>query len=145
MSLVSYAAKLAVKPKGAVEEAIFEHIWQQKPVETVLAKLLEAEVLLYSQNPAGAVPGGSDPLPLVSQGNDGNPVMLVFTTRDRAAAIAKQLPDPDAAPLAMPFKEVLKWAPIELGLAINLGSALAAEASAAQMDALRRQAGIFRP
>jgi hypothetical protein len=114
-------------------------------VETVLAKLLEAEVLLYSQNPAGATPGGSDPKPLVTQGNDGSPVMLVFTTRDRAAAIAKQLPDPDAAPLQMPFKDVLKWAPVELGLAVNLGTALAAEASAAQMDALRRQAGVFRP
>ena len=34
---------------------------------------------------------------------------------------------------------------VELGLAINAGSALAAECTPAQMNALRRQAGIFRP
>ena len=145
MSLVSYAAKLAVKPKGPVEEAIFRHIWEQTPVETVLAALMDAEVLVFSQNPAGAVPGGSDPKPLVTQGGDGKPAMVVFTSRERAAAIAKQMPDPAAAPLAMPFREVLRWAPIELGLTINLGSALVAECTSAHMDALRRQAGIFRP
>ena len=145
MSLVSFAAKLAVKPRGTVEEAIFEHIWQQTPVEKVLAALIDAEVLIYSQNPAGAVPGGSDPRPLVTQGGDGKPAMLVFTSRERTAAIARQLPDPAAAPLAMPFRDVLRWAPVELGLAINLGSALAAECSSAHLDVLRRQAGIFRP
>ena len=145
MSLVSYAAKLAIKPKGPVEEAIFEHIWQQTPVEKVLAALLDSEVLLYSQNPAGAVPGGEDPKPLVTQGGDGKPAMVVFTSRERAASIAKQMPDPNAAPLTMPFREVLRWAPIELGLAINLGSALAAECTSAHMDALRRQSGDFRP
>lgn len=145
MSLVSFAAKLAIKPKGPVEEAIFEHIWQQTPVEKVLAALLESQVLLYSQNPAGAVPGGADPKPLVAQGGDGKPAMLVFTSPERAAGIAKQLPDPSAAPLTMPFRDVLRWAPIELGLAINLGSALAAECGADKMDALRRQTGIFRP
>ena len=36
MSLISYAAKLAIKSKGPVEEAIFRHIWEQTPVETVL-------------------------------------------------------------------------------------------------------------
>jgi hypothetical protein len=145
MSLVSFAAKLAVKPRGPVEEAIFEHIWQQTPVEKVLVALIDAEVLLYSQNPAGAVPGGSDPKPLVTQGGDGKPAMLVFTSRARMAAIAKQLPDPAAAPLAMSFRDVLRWAPVELGLAINLGSALAAECTSAHLDVLRRQAGVFRP
>ena len=43
MSLVSYAAKLAIKPRGAVEEAIFEHIWQQTPIEPVLAVANEGE------------------------------------------------------------------------------------------------------
>ena len=145
MSLVSFAAKLAIKPKGPVEEAIFEHIWQQTPVEKVLAALMESEVLLFSQNPAGAVPGGEDPKPLVTQGGDGKPAMLVFTSRERATSIARQMPDPSAAPLTMPFREVLRWAPIELGLAINLGSALAAECTSAHMDALRRQSGVFRP
>jgi hypothetical protein len=145
MSLVSYAAKLAVKPKGKAEEAIFAHIWQQTPVDTVLAALLDAEVLLFSQNPAGAVPGGTDPKPLVTQGGDGKPAMLVFTSRERSASVAKQLPDPSVAPIAMPFREVLKWAPIELGLIVNLGTALAAEATSAHLDALRRQSGIFRP
>jgi hypothetical protein len=106
---------------------------------------MESEVLLFSQNPAGAVPGGEDPKPLVAQGGDGKPAMLVFTSRERAASIAKQMPDPSAAPLTMPFREVLRWAPIELGLAINLGSALAAECSSAHMDTLRRQSGVFRP
>ena len=55
------------------------------------------------------------------------------------------MPDPAAAPLAIPFKEALSWAPIELGLAINHGSALGAECTPAQMNALRKQAGIFRP
>ncbi|MFY9315878.1 MAG: SseB family protein [Burkholderiales bacterium] len=145
MSLVSFAAKLAIKPKGPVEEAIFEHIWQQTPVEKVLAALMESEVLLYSQNSAGATGGGADPKPLVTQGGDGKPAMLVFTSRERAASVAKQMPDASAAPLTMPFREVLRWAPIELGLAINLGSALAAECTSAHMDALRRQSGDFRP
>jgi len=140
MSLVSYAAKLAIKPKGPVEEAIFEHIWQQTPVETVLAALLQADVFLYSQKSEGP-----DPKPLVMQGGDGKPAMLVFTTRERAAAVAKQLPPGSAEPLTQPFKEVLRWAPVELGLAINHGSALFAECTSAQMDALRRDAGVFRP
>ena len=140
MSLVSYAAKLAIKPKGLVEEAIFEHIWQQTPIETVLAPLMQAEVFLYAQKS-----DGPDPKPLVMQGGDGKPAMLVFTSRERAASVAKQLPPGSAEPLTQPFKEVLRWAPIELGLAINTGSALAAECTSAHLDALRRQAGVFRP
>jgi len=140
MSLVSYAAKLAIKPKGAVEEAIFEHIWQGTPVETVLAALLQAEVFLYAQKS-----DGPDPKPLVMKGGDGNPAMLVFTTRERAAAVAKQLPPGSAEPLTQPFKDVLRWTPIELGLAINSGSALAADCTPAQMNALRKTAGLFRP
>jgi hypothetical protein len=140
MSLISAAAKLAIKPKGPVELAIFDHIWQQTPVETVLAALMEAEVFYYADNS-----GGSEPKPLVTQGNDGKPGMLVFTTRERSAAIAKQMPDPSAAPVSTPFREILKWAPVELGLIVNLGTALAAEATSAHLDALRRQAGIFRP
>ena len=140
MSLVSYAAKLAIKPKGPVELAIFDHIWQQTPVETVLAALMDAEVFYYAEKS-----GGAEAKPLVTQGNDGRPAMLVFTTRERAAGIAKQMPDPSAAPLATPFRDLLRWAPIELGLIVNLGTALAAEATSAQLDALRRQAGIFRP
>ena len=140
MSLVSYAAKLAIKPKGPVEEAIFEHIWQQTPVETVLAALMQAEVFLYAQKS-----DGPDPKPLVMQGGDGRPAMLVFTTRERSSGIARQLPPGSADSLTQPFKEVLRWAPVELGLSINSGSALAAECTAAQMDALRRQAGVFRP
>ena len=145
MSLVSYAARLAIKPRGPVETALFDHIWQQTPIEGVLAELMRAEVFLFAQNPAGAVAGGADPRPLVMQGRDGSPAMLVFTSRERCAAIAKQMPDPAAAPLAMRFTEALRWAPIELGLAINPGSALAAECTPAQMNALRKQAGIFRP
>src|SRR6476660_1193800 len=140
MSLVSYAAKLAIKPKGAVEEAIFEHIWQQTPIETVLTPLMQSEVFLYVQKS-----DGPDPKPLATQGADGKPVMLVFTTRERAAAIAKQLPPGSAEAMTQPFKEVLRWAPVELGLSINSGSALAAECAAAHMDVLRKQAGIFRP
>jgi hypothetical protein len=140
MSLVSYAAKLAIKPKGAVEEAIFEHIWQQTPIETVLAPLMEAEVFLYVQKS-----DGPDPKPLAMNGGDGKPVMLVFTTRERASAITKQLPPGSADGMTQPFKEVLRWAPIELGLSINSGSALAAECASSHMDALRKQAGIFRP
>ena len=139
MGLLSYAAKLAVKPKGKAEEAIFAHIWQQTPVESVLQALLDSEVLLFSQNPAGVVPGGGDPKPLVTEGSGGQPAMLVFTTRERSASIAKQMPDPSAAPLTMPFREVLRWAPAELGLIINLGTALSAEATAGQIDALRKQ------
>ena len=56
MSLVSYAAKLAIKPKGPVEEAIFEHIWQQTPIETVLAALMQAEVFLYTQSRTARTP-----------------------------------------------------------------------------------------
>lgn len=140
MSLVSYAAKLAIKPKGPVEEAIFEHIWQQRPIETVLAPLMQAEVFLYVQKS-----DGPDPKPLATQGADGKPVMLVFTTRERAASIAKQLPPGAAEAMTQPFKEVLRWVPIELGLAINNGSALAAECAASHLDVLRKQAGIFRP
>src|SRR6185369_17677496 len=140
MSLVSYAAKLAIKPKGPVKEAIFEHIWQQTPIEGVLALMMQAEVFLYAQKS-----DGPDPKPLVMQGRDGNPAMLVFTSRDRAASVAKQLPPGSAEPLTQPVKEVLRWAPIELGLAINTGSALAAECTSAHLDVLRQQAGIFRP
>ncbi len=145
MSLVSMAAKLALKPKGPVEAALFDHIWQQTPIETVLAELMRAEVFLFAQNPADAVAGGADPKPLAMRGKDGTPAMLVFTSRERCAAIAKQMPDPAAAPLTMPFQDVLRWAPIELGLAINTGSALGAECTPAQMNELRKQAGIFRP
>ena len=141
MGLISIAAKLAIKPKGPVEEAIFAHIWEQTPVETVLEPLMQAEVYFFAEKSDG----GAEPKPLLSQGNDGKPGMLVFTTRERSAAIAKQMPDPSAAPRALPFKEILRWAPVELGLLVNLGTALAAEASAAQLDVLRRQAGIFRP
>ena len=102
-------------------------------------------MLLYSQNPADAVPGGADPKPLVTQGSDGNPSMLVFTSRERAASIAKQLPVPNAAPLHMPFRDVLKWAQVELGLWVNFGNALAVEATSAHLDDLRRKAGVFRP
>ena len=140
MSLVSYAAKLAIKPRGPVEEAIFEHIWQQTPIETVLAALMRADVFLYAQKS-----DGPDPKPLAMKGGDGNPVMLVFTTRERAAGVAKQLPPGSAAAMTQPFKEVLRWAPIELGMVINSGSALAAECAASHMDVLRKQAGIFRP
>ena len=140
MSLISYAAKLAIKPKGPVEEAIFEHIWQQTPIEPVLAALMKSDVFLYTQKS-----DGPDPKPLATQGNDGKPVMLVFTTRERAASIAKQLPPGSPDGITQPFTEVLRWAPIELGLAINSGSALAAECAASHMDALRQQAGIFRP
>ena len=140
MSLMSYAAKLAIKPRGPVEEAIFEHIWQQTPIETVLAALLQADVFLYAQ-PSD----GPEPRPLAMAGGDGKPVMLVFTTRERAASIARQLPPGSSEGMTHPFKEVLRWVPIELGLAINSGSALAAECSAAHLDVLRTQAGIFRP
>ena len=140
MSLVSYAAKLAIKPKGPVEEAIFEHIWQQTPIETVLAALMKADVFLYAQ-PSD----GPDPKPLAMAGDDGKPMMLLFTTRERAASIAKQLPPGSSDGMTQPFKDVLRWAPIELGMAINSGSALAAECTAAHLDALRKQAGIFRP
>ena len=145
MSLVSYAAKLAIKPQGPVEAALFEHIWAQKPIETVLAELMRAEVHLFAQSTAEAIAGGADPKPLVMQGKDGNPAMLVFTSLGRCAAIARQMPAGAAAPLAMPFRDVLRWVPIELGLAINSGSALAAECTPAQMNELRKQAGIFRP
>jgi hypothetical protein len=140
MSLVSYAAKKLVKPKGAAEEAIFAHIWEQTPVETVLAALMDAEVFFYAEKS-----GAPDPKPLVSQGNDGKPGILIFTTRERSAAVAKQMPDPSAAPLATPFREMLRWAPVELGLIVNMGTALAAGATSAHLDALRRQSGIFRP
>ena len=145
MSLALYAARLLLKPKGAVETALFGHIWQQKPIETVLAALMLSEVFLFAQNPADAVAGGADQKPLAMQGKDGNPVMLVFTSAERCAAIRKSMPDPAAAPMKMPFKEVLRWAPIELGLAINTNSALGAECTPAQMNELRKQAGIFRP
>lgn len=145
MSLVSIAAKLAIKPQGAVEMALFEHIWAQKPIETVLAELMRAEVHLFAQSTAAEIAAGADPKPLVTQGADGNPPMLVFTSRGRSAGIAKQMPAGTEAPLAMPFREVLRWAPIELGLAINSGSALAAECTPAQVNELRKQAGIFRP
>lgn len=141
MSLVSFAAKLATKPQGPVEHAIFDHIWKQTPIEGVLAELMRAEVLLYLQNPGDA----ADPKPLVMQGSGGAPVMLVFTSAARTSSMEKQLPPGSKAPTAMPFKDVLGWAPVELGLAINPGSALGAECAAAHMDTLRRQAGIFRP
>jgi hypothetical protein len=144
MGLLSFVAKNTIKPRGKAEEAIFAHIWEQTPVESVLQALLDSEVLLFSQNPAGAVPGG-DPKPLVTEGRDGQPAMLVFTSRERSSTIARQMPDPSAAPLAMPFREVLRWAPAELGLIVNMGTALTAEATAAQMAAVRKQAGIFRP
>lgn len=145
MSLASYAAKLMIKPQGPVEAALFGHIWQQKPVETVLDELMRSEVHLYAQSTAEAIAGGADPKPLVMGGKDGTPAMLVFTRAERCAAIAKQMPAGSAAPLAMPFKDVLRWAPVELGLAINPGSALSVECSAAQMNGLRKQAGLFRP
>jgi type III secretion system (T3SS) SseB-like protein len=145
MSLVSYAAKLAIRPQGPVEGALFEHIWAQKPIATVLAELMGAEVFLFAGASAEAIAAGADPKPLVMQGKGGGPAILVFTGRARCAAIAKQMPDPSAAPLAMPFREVLRWVPIELGLAINPGCALAAECTPAQMNELRKQAGIFRP
>jgi hypothetical protein len=145
MSLVSYAAKLAVKPKGPVELALFDHIWQQKPIEETLAELMRAEVFLYTQNTAAAIAAGSEPKPLVTQGGDGKAAMLVFTSEARAASIAKQLPPGSAAPLTQPFREVLRWAPLELGLVINHGSALAAECGSAHLDVLRKQAVIFRP
>jgi hypothetical protein len=103
--------------------------------------LMDAEVFFFAEKSDGS----AAPKPLVSQGNDGKPGMLVFTTKERTAAIAKQMPDPSALPQAMPFKELLRWAPVELGLLVNLGTALAAEATPAQLDVLRRQAGIFRP
>ena len=145
MSLVSYAAKLAIKPRGPVEMALFDHIWTQTPIENVLAALMGAEVHLFAQSSAEAIAAGADPKPLVMQGRDGNPAILVFTSLGRSTAIAKQMPDRSAAPLTMPFKDVLRWVPIELGLAINSGSALAAECTPAQMNALRKQTGIFRP
>jgi len=139
-SLAYHAAKLAIRPKGPVEEALFEHIWQQAPIETVLAALMQADVCLYAQKS-----DGPDPKPLAMQGDDGKPAMIVFTSAARAAAVARQLPPGAAAPLTQPFKEVLRWAPIELGLVINNGSALAAACTSSHMDALRKQAGIFRP
>ncbi|HUN69545.1 MAG TPA: SseB family protein [Burkholderiales bacterium] len=145
MSLVSYAAKLAIRPQGPVELALFDHIWAQTPVQTVLAELMRAEVHLFAQSTAEAIAAGADPKPLVMQARDGNPAILVFTSLGRCAAIARQMPDPAAAPLTMPFKDVLRWVPIELGLAINSGSALAAECTPAQMNELRKQTGIFRP
>lgn len=145
MSLASYAAKLAIRPQGPVETALFDHIWAQTPIETVLAELMRAEVHLYAQSAAEAIAGGADPKPLVMQGRDGIPAMLVFTSPGRCTAVAKQMPAGAAPPLTMPFREVLRWVPIELGLAINSGSALAAECTPAQMNALRKQAGIFRP
>jgi hypothetical protein len=144
-SLVYHAAKLAIKPKGALEEAIFEHIWQQTPLETVLAELMGADVLLYTQNSLEAIAAGAEPKPLATQGKDGKPAMIVFTSAARAASVAKQLPPGAAAPLTQPFQEVLRWAPIELGLVVNHGTALWAECASSHMDALRRQAGIFRP
>lgn len=104
---------------------------------------MRADVLVYLQSPGEA--GGADPKPLAMQGSGGGPVMLVFTGAARTSSIAKDLPPGSNAPKTMPFKEVLGWAPVELGLAINLGSALAAECTSAHMDTLRRQAGIFRP
>lgn len=145
MSLVSIAAKLAIKPKGPVELALFDHIWQQTPIESVLAELMRAEVYLFAQSTAEAIAGGADPKPLVMAGSGGKPVMLVFTSLERCAAIAKQMPAGSSAPLTMPFAEVLRRVPVELGLAINTGSAIAAECTSAHMDALRKQAGIFRP
>ena len=145
MSLVSYAAKLAIRPQGAVEIALFDHIWTQTPIENVLAALMGADVHLFAQSSAEAIAAGADPKPLVMRGRDGNPAILVFTSHGRCAAIAKQMPAGAAPPLAMPFRDALRWVPIELGLAINSGSALAAECTPAQMNALRKQAGIFRP
>ena len=145
MSLVSFAAKLATRPQGAVELALFDHIWKQTPIETVLAELMRSEVFLFAQNPVQAVAGGADPKPLVMQGSGGNPLMLVFTSQARSAAVARRLPPGGNSGLSMPFKDVLRWVPIELGLAINSGAALGAECTPAHMDALRRQAGIFRP
>jgi hypothetical protein len=145
MSLVSYAAKLAIKPKGPVELALFDHIWQQTPIESVLAELMRAPVFLYAQSAAGEIAAGADPKPLAMAGKDGKPLMLVFTSLERCAAVAKQLPPGSSAPLTMPFTEVLRRVPVELGLAINSGSALGAECGSAQLDALRKQAGIFRP
>src|SRR5688572_33469208 len=129
MGLISAAAKLAIKPKGAVELAIFDHIWQQTPVETVLAPLMDAEVYFFAENSEGA-----QPKPLVSLGNDGKPGMLVFTTKERSSTIAKKMPDTLAVPLVISIKELLRWAPVELGLLVNLGTALAAEATPAQLD-----------
>jgi hypothetical protein len=111
----------------------------------VLAELMRAEVHLFAQSTAEAIAAGADPKPLVMQGRDGNPAILVFTSPGRCAAIARQMPAGAAAPLTMPFRDVLHWVPIELGLAINSGSALAAECTPAQMNELRKQAGIFRP
>jgi SseB protein N-terminal domain len=139
-SLAYHAAKLAIRPKGPLEEAIFEHMWQAVPIETVLVPLMQAEVFLYVQ-----ASEGPDPKPLAISGEGGKPVMLVFTSQERAASVAKQLPPGAPAPLRQAFKEVLRWAPIELGLFINHGSALWAECASSHMDALRKQAGIFRP
>ncbi len=104
---------------------------------------MSADVVLYLQN-AGE-PGGADPKPLAMQGSGGGPVMLVFTSSARTSSIAKQLPAGTDAAKTLPFKDVLRWAPVELGLAINPGSALGAECTSAHMDTLRRQAGLFRP
>jgi hypothetical protein len=143
VSLVSALAKLLTKPQGAVELAIFEHIWQQTPVENVLAELMRAEVFLFAQGAAEAFVAGQDPKPLVSQGKDGAPQLLVFTSPARSKAIARQMPAPSSG-LSLAFKDVLRWMPLELGLAVNAGTALAAECSAAQVGVLRQQAGIFR-
>ena len=144
-SLAYHAAKLAIRPKGPLEESIFEHIWQQTPFETVLAELMRSDVYLLAQTTPEAIAAGAEPKPLAMKGEDGKPAMLVFTSEARAAATARSLPPGSAPPFKQPFKEVLRWAPIELGLVINSGSAVQAQCTSAHMDALRRQAGVFRP
>jgi hypothetical protein len=144
-SLAYHAAKLAIRPKGALEEAIFEHIWQQTPLESVLAELMRSDVHLFAQNTPEAIAAGTEPKPLAMQGDDGKPAMLVFTSEARAAVSAKHLPPGSAPPFKLPFREVLRWAPIELGLVINFRSAVQARFTSAHMDVLRRQAGVFRP
>ena len=124
---------------------IFEHIWQQTPLETVLAELMRADVYFFAQTTLEAVAAGAEPRPLAMKGEDGKPAMLVFSSETRAAATAKELPPGSTPALTQPFREVLRWAPIELGLVINSGSLLQAACTSAHMDALRRQSGIFRP
>jgi hypothetical protein len=144
-SLAYHAAKLAIRPKGPLEEAIFEHIWQQTPLETVLAELIRSDVHLFAQNSPEAIAAGAEPKPLAMEGEDGKPAMLVFTSEARAAVSAKRLPPGSAPAFKQAFREVLRWAPIELGLVINPGSAVQAHCTSAHMDALRRQSGVFRP
>ena len=137
MGLFQSLLLLGTTPANELERTLLAFLKQKVTLDQFLTDLTKSRVFLLTKAAPSAPDSlaGITPLVIVSGGRD---VLCVFTSPRRSSGIQRRVPAFGFG-LEIEFRSVLKWAPAELGMAINAGTLFSMEATAQGLAELRLQ------